>query len=156
MRAYHDEEYGFPIETDEAFLERLVLELNQAGLSWLTVLRKREGFRGAYRGFNVDAVASFTERDRQRLLADPSIIRNRRKIDAAIENAREFQRLRAEHGSIKSWLDNHAGESLEEWIGRFKSHFKFTGPEITNEFLVSTGYLPVAHKPHCWLYAAKR
>ena len=150
LRAYHDQEYGVTPQTDAGFLEMLVLELNQAGLSWLTILKKREAFRSAFRGFDIDAVASFGEEDRQRLLADPSIIRNRRKIDAAIENAREFQRLRDEYGSIKRWLDSHAGKSREEWVKLFKSHFTFTGPEITGEFLLSTGYLHFAHQPRCW------
>ena len=130
----------------------LVLEINQAGLSWLTVLRKREAFRTAFRGFDIDTVAAFDDSDRRRLLADASIIRNRRKIDAAFENARRFQRLRNEYGSIKSWLDGHVGKSKEEWVKLFKAHFVFTGPEITGEFLMTTGYLPFTHEPHCWLY----
>jgi len=82
---YHEREYGFPIEDEAALFERLVLEINQAGLSWLTILKKREAFQRAYHGFEVDRVARYGERDRARLLADAGIIRNRLKVDAAIE-----------------------------------------------------------------------
>ncbi|MGB8714154.1 MAG: DNA-3-methyladenine glycosylase I, partial [Onishia taeanensis] len=81
---YHDHDYGFPVEDDATLFERLVLEINQAGLSWLTVLKKREAFFEAFRGFNVDRVAAFDDDDKARLLSDARIIRNRLKVDAAI------------------------------------------------------------------------
>ena len=87
---YHDEEYGFPVADDDALFERLVLEINQAGLSWLTILKKRENFRAAFAGFDIDRVARFTPKQRERLMTDEGIIRNRLKIDAAIENARRM------------------------------------------------------------------
>lgn len=151
LAVYHDEEYGFPIEQDHEFLERLVLELNQAGLNWLTVLKKREAFRKAFAGFDVDRVAGFTEADRAHLLQNTGIIRNRLKVDAAIHNAQVFQRLREENGSIKAWLDAQTCGTLEAWVKLFKNTFRFTGGEITNEFLMSTGYLPVKHDAGCWL-----
>lgn len=83
----HHTEYGFPLEDDVALFERLVLEINQAGLSWLTILKKREAFRRAYGGFDPEIVARYGARDRRRLLADPGIIRNRLKVEAAIANA---------------------------------------------------------------------
>jgi len=86
--AYHDEEWGVPVHGDNALFERLTLEAFQSGLSWLTILRKRENFRAAFAGFDLAAVAAFTEADRVRLLADAGIVRNRAKIDAAITNAR--------------------------------------------------------------------
>ena len=146
---YHDEEYGFPVETDAAFFERLVLEINQAGLSWATILRKRAGFRQAYRGFDIDAVAAFDQSDVARLLADASIIRNRLKIAAAIENARRLQTIRDRDGSFRAWLDRHHPRTKPEWVKLFKSTFKFTGGEITGEFLLSTGYLAGAHHINC-------
>jgi DNA-3-methyladenine glycosylase I len=149
---YHDREYGFPLAEDDAYFERLVLEINQAGLSWLTILKKREGFRDAYAHFQVDRVAAFGESDRRRLLADPRIIRNRLKVDAAIHNAGRFVELRESHGSIQSWLDLHHPRSKEEWVRLFKRTFRFTGGEITGEFLMSTGYLPGAHAPECPVY----
>ena len=149
---YHDEEYGFPIDEDDLLFERLMLEINQAGLSWLTILKKEEGLRRAYDGFEVDRVAAYGEDDRTRLLGDAGIIRNRLKVNAAIENARSIQRLRAEFGSFCGWLDAHHPMSLEEWRKLFKKTFKFTGGEIVHEFLVSTGYLAGAHDQECPVY----
>jgi DNA-3-methyladenine glycosylase I len=148
-KEYHDNEYGFPLESDAALLERLVLEINQAGLSWVTILKKKSNFHLAYDGFEVDKVANYGEADRSRLLSDAGIIRNRLKVNAAIENARRIQGLRKEFGSFKGWLDRHYPLSLEEWTKLFKRNFVFTGGEIVKEFLVSTGYLPGAHDPEC-------
>ena len=146
---YHDQEYGFPVRDDDRLFERLMLEINQAGLSWLTILKKREGFRRAYADFDVDRVADFDETDRARLLGDAEVIRNRLKVNAAIHNARAIQMLRHEFGSFTAWLDAHHPRTKEEWVKLFKSVFRFTGGEITREFLVSTGYLPDAHVSGC-------
>lgn len=151
-KPYHDEEYGFPVAGDAALFERLVLEINQAGLSWATILRKRAALRAAYAGFDVDAVAAYGERDRARLLADAGIVRNRLKVDAAVENARRVVRLREEFGSFKAWLDRHHPRAKPEWVGLFKKTFLFTGGEIVGEFLTSTGYLPGAHGEGCPVY----
>ncbi|MEU6761140.1 DNA-3-methyladenine glycosylase I [Streptomyces sp. NPDC046853] len=86
--AYHDEEWGRPVHGDDALYERLCLEAFQSGLSWITILRRREGFRAAFAGFKIEEVARFTDADRERLLADPGIIRNRAKVDATLANAR--------------------------------------------------------------------
>jgi DNA-3-methyladenine glycosylase I len=149
---YHDREYGFPLDTDAALLERLVLEINQAGLSWITILKKKENFLAAYDGFNVDRVAGYGEQEISRLLGNAGIIRNRLKINAAISNARVIQGMRVESGSFKNWLDDHHPLPLEEWTRLFKQTFVFTGREIVKEFLVSTGYLPGAHDPDCPVY----
>jgi DNA-3-methyladenine glycosylase I len=146
---YHDHEYGFPLRDDAALFERLTLEINQAGLSWLTILKKKEAFRAAFEGFDIDRVAGYGEAERARLLADAGIIRNRLKVDAVIENARRLQRIRAEHGSFAAWLDRHHPATKPEWVKLFKRTFKFTGGEIVGEFLMSTGYLPGAHVPGC-------
>lgn len=146
---YHNHEYGFPIDSDDELFGRLLLEINQAGLSWNTILNKRDNFRRAYAGFSIDAVAAFTEADRARLLTDAGIIRNKLKVNAAIHNARQIQGLQAEHGSFKAWLDHHHPKTREEWVTLFKKIFKFTGGEITNEFLMSSGYLPGAHHEGC-------
>lgn len=150
---YHDREYGFPVRGDDALFERLVLEINQAGLSWLTILNKREGFRRAYDGFALERVAAYGDADRARLLADAGIIRNRLKVNAAIENAGRILRLRDEHGSFAAWLDAHHPLSRAEWRKLFKRTFVFTGGEIVGEFLLSTGYLPGAHRESCPAYA---
>ncbi len=150
---YHDREYGFPIRSERALFERLVLEINQAGLSWLTMLQKRRGFRRAYAGFDVEKVAAFGARERRRLLADAGIIRNRLKIDAAIENARRILAIRESHGSLAKWLDAHHPQSAAEWQKLFKKTFVFTGGEIVRSFLLSTGYLRGAHVPSCPIFA---
>jgi DNA-3-methyladenine glycosylase I len=150
---YHDREYGFPVRDEAALFERLVLEINQAGLSWLTILRKRQAFHHAYRGFDPAVVARFGRRDRARLLADAGIIRNRLKVDAAIENAKRVLALRESHGSFAGWLDAHHPRSREQWRLLFKQTFVFTGGEIVGEFLLSTGYLPGAHRASCPIYA---
>lgn len=149
---YHDFEYGFPLHDDNALFERLILEINQAGLSWLTILKKRDAFRKAYRGFEIDRVARFGDRDRERLLADAGIIRNRLKVDAAIDNARRIQAIQREHGSFKAWLDAQHPLPKDEWVRLFKKTFRFTGGEIVGEFLMSTGYLPGAHHDKCPVY----
>ncbi|HEX4934668.1 MAG TPA: DNA-3-methyladenine glycosylase I [Gemmatimonadaceae bacterium] len=150
---YHDREYGFPIADDDRLFERLVLEINQAGLSWLTILRKREHFTRAYHDFAIARVARYTARDEARLLADTGIVRNRLKVKAAIENARRIQALQTSHGSFAGWLDAHHPRDRAAWQKLFKATFVFTGGEIVHEFLLSTGYLPGAHLPSCPVYA---
>jgi len=150
---YHDEEYGFPLREDAVLFERLALEINQAGLSWLTVLRKKDAFQLAFEGFDLERVASYGDDDFARLMADASIIRNRRKILAVIENARRILHIREQHGSFANWLDKHHPLLLEDWVKLFKQTFVFTGGEIVNEFLVSLGYLPGAHEATCPVYA---
>jgi DNA-3-methyladenine glycosylase I len=146
---YHDREYGFPIRDDARLFERLVLEINQAGLSGGTILAKRANFVRAYDGFDLDRVAAYGKRERARLLADAGIIRNGLKVDAAIENARRLQAIRAEHGSFRKWLDAHHPRDKDAWLRLFRETFRFTGGEITGEFLMSTGYLPGAHVRSC-------
>ncbi|HEY7678411.1 MAG TPA: DNA-3-methyladenine glycosylase I [Candidatus Methylomirabilis sp.] len=150
---YHDTEYGFPVRDDAALLERLALEINQAGLSWLTVLKKREAFARAFKGFDPVAVARYGARETVRLLADPAIVRNRLKVNAVIENARRLLALRESHGSFAAWLDAHHPLTKAAWTELFKRTFVFTGGEIVGEFLMSIGYLPGAHRPDCPVYA---
>lgn len=151
-REYHDNQYGFPLEDDNLLFERFVFEINQAGLSWITILKKADNFRLAYSHFDVDSIASYDDGDRDRLLNNPGIIRNRLKVNAAIENAQRIQNLRNEYGSFKGWLDSHYPQTLENWVKLFKRNFVFTGKEIVKEFLMSTGYLPGAHTPDCPVY----
>lgn len=146
---YHDHEYGFPQRAEAELFERLLLEINQAGLSWETILKKREGFRRAYDGFDVDTVAAYTQPDIDRLLGDAGIIRNRLKVLAAIHNAQVIQGLRASHGSFVEWLDAHHPLDKAGWVKLFKKTFRFTGGEITGEFLMSLGYLKGAHADDC-------
>lgn len=146
---YHDREYGFPIADDNLLFERLVLEINQAGLSWITILKKADNFRRAYHGFNIAKVAKYGEKDRARLLGDAGIIRNRLKVNAAIVNAQKILELQKESGSFKAWLDSHHPLTKDEWVKVFKKNFVFTGGEIVGEFLMSTGYLSGAHEETC-------
>ncbi len=151
-KPYHDEKYGFPIHDDNELFCRLILEINQAGLSWETILKKEATFRKAYHNFNIKKVAAYTEADRERLMADPGIIRNNLKVNAAIENARTILQLQKEHGSFEKWLEHHHPKTKEEWVKVFKKTFRFTGGEIVNEFLMSIGMLPGAHTADCAVY----
>lgn len=150
---YHDLWYGFPIEDDNALFGRLVLEINQAGLSWETILNKENNFIAAYDNFDIRKVAGYREEDRERLLSDAGIIRNRLKVNSAIHNANQILLIQEEFGSFKLWLDNFHPLSREEWTKLFKKTFKFVGGEIVNEFLMSTGYLPGAHDENCPIFA---
>jgi DNA-3-methyladenine glycosylase I len=150
---YHDHYYGFPIHDDNELFGRLLLEINQAGLSWETILKKEASFRKAYGDFNIKKVAAFNESDRQRLLSDPGIIRNRLKVNAAIENANTIIGLQKDFGSFERWLDYHHPMPKAEWVKLFKKTFRFTGGEIVNEFLMSIGYLSGAHSEDCPIYS---
>ena len=151
-KIYHDTQYGFPIETDNELFCRLILEINQAGLSWDTILKKQTNFRRAYDNFDIEKVALYEEADISRLLNDPGIIRNKLKVGAAIYNAKEILKLQKEFGSFGKWLDHNHPLSKEEWVKLFKKHFKFVGGEIVNEFLMSSGYLKGAHVENCKIY----
>jgi DNA-3-methyladenine glycosylase I len=151
-KTYHDNYYGFPIHDDDELFCRLVLEINQAGLSWETILKKEKAFRKAFSNFNVKKVAAYKEKDIERLMNDAGIIRNRLKINAAIENAKTILQLQKEYGSFEKWIEANHPKSKDEWVKLFKTTFRFTGGEIVNEFLVSTGYLPGAHDESCVIY----
>ena len=149
---YHDNYYGFPIHDDNELFCRLIMEINQAGLSWETILKKEDSFRKAYSNFDIKKVANYTEKDSERLLADAGIIRNRLKVNAAIENAKTILTLQEEFGSFEKWFDYHHPKTKEEWVKLFKKTFRFTGGEIVNEFLMSIGYLHGAHSENCSVY----
>lgn len=151
-KPYHDTAYGFPIHDDNELFCRLILEINQAGLSWETILKKEVTFRKAYSNFNIKKVAVYKDKDIERLMADPGIIRNNLKINAAIENAKTILQLQKEFGSFGKWLEHHHPKTKEEWVKLFKKTFRFTGGEIVNEFLMSIGYLPGAHSADCKIY----
>jgi DNA-3-methyladenine glycosylase I len=148
-RHYHDKEYGFPISDDNLLFARLVLEINQAGLSWETILKKKDNFFKAFDDFNIAKVARYSESRKAKLMQDAGIIRNRLKIEAAVHNAQCILAIQKEHRSFKNWLDIHHPKTKEEWVKLFKTTFRFTGGEIVNEFLMSTGYLPGAHSENC-------
>lgn len=151
-KTYHDSQYGFPIDSDDELFGRLILEINQAGLSWTTILNKAEGFRRAYAHFDIQKIAEFSQNDINRLMHDKEIIRNKRKILATIYNAQKIRQIQQSHTSFHNWLLSHHPQSLEEWVKLFRKTFKFTGGEITKEFLRSSGYIPGAHEKTCPIF----
>lgn len=151
-KIYHDTQYGFPIKDDNQLFGRLILEINQAGLSWETILKKIKNFELAYDQFDINTIANYSPIDIERLLNDTGIIRNKLKVHAAIYNANQIIKLKDEFGSFKAWLDFHHPKSKDEWVKLFKKTFKFTGGEITIEFLMSCGYLKGAHGEDCPIY----
>ncbi len=158
MLAYHDEEWGVPVRDDRELFEKLVLDGAQAGLSWATILKRREGYRRAFEGFDPERIAAYGEADVERLLADPGIVRNRQKVLSAIGNARAFLRLREEVGSFGDYLwsyvsgeplvnrhrasrDAPASTDLSARLSRdLKSRgFSFVGPTIVYAFMQAVG-----------------
>jgi DNA-3-methyladenine glycosylase I len=152
-RIYHDFHYGFSIDSDVELFERLVLEINQAGLSWDLMLKKQQNFKSAFHNYDIEKVAAFSETDINRLMQDAGIVRNALKIRAVIYNAQKIFELQATFGSFKKWLESHHPQEKESWVKIFKKTFKFVGGEIVNEFLMSTGYLPGSHDSDCPIFA---
>jgi DNA-3-methyladenine glycosylase I len=152
-KLYHDTQYGFPIHSDNELFGRLILEINQAGLSWEIILKKQENFRTAYSNFDIKSVANYNQTDINRLLNNTGIIRNKLKINAAIYNASVIIKIKQEMGSFQLWLDHHHPKTKDQWVKLFKKTFKFTGGEITGEFLMSTGYLEGAHHKNCPIFS---
>lgn len=151
-RFYHDNHYGFPIDSDDELFGRLILEINQAGLSWQTILNKQENFRKAFDDFSIARVAAYEEAKIADLMQDAGIIRNKLKINAVIHNANQILALQKEYGSFQSWLNHNDSKTKEEWVKLFKKTFKFVGGEIVNEFLMSSGYLKGAHEETCPIF----
>lgn len=149
---YHDTEYGFPARDEKVLFERMALEIMQAGLSWEIVLKKRMALRKAFHGFDARKIARYDEAEIDRLLADEGIIRNRRKIEAIIANAQIVQTIRKDHGGLADWIDSHHPQPKAVWVKIFRKTFRFMGPEVVGEFLMSLGYLEGAHKPACPVY----
>ena len=152
--AYHDEEWGRPIRDERGLYERVCLEGFQAGLAWITILRKREAFRTAFAGFDPEAVARFGERDVERLLGDAGIVRHRGKIEAAIANARATVELRA--GSPLDrlmWEYRDAADGAELSKRLKKAGFRFVGPTTVYAAMQATGIVN-DHVRDCWVRAA--
>jgi len=150
--AYHDEEWGRPVRDEGGLYERLCLEGFQAGLSWLTILRKREAFRRAFAGFDPERVARFGERDVERLLADAGIVRHRGKIEAAIANARATLALRESATPLAELMweyrDHADGKELSR---RLKAAaFRFVGPTTAYSSMEACGIVN-GHRSDCWV-----
>ena len=170
MLAYHDTEWGVPSHDDRHLFEMLVLEGAQAGLSWTTILRKREGYRRAFSGFDATKVARFDTRKVERLLADPGIVRNRLKVESAVENARIVRSVQREFGSLDAFLWSLVGgePTLNRWrrlqdlpaetdASRTMSKelkrrgFRFVGPTVCYAFMQATGMVN-DHLTTCFRY----
>ena len=154
--AYHDEEWGRPVTSERGIYERLCLEGFQSGLSWLTILRKREAFRDAFAGFDPDAVAAFGDADVERLLADAGIVRHRGKIEAAIANARATVALRAAGTPLERlfWAHAagpHSGDALSKELR--KAGFRFVGPTTAYSAMQACGVVN-DHVDACWVREA--
>jgi DNA-3-methyladenine glycosylase I len=171
MIDYHDHEWGVPVHDDRLLFEFLILEGAQAGLSWRTILDRREGYRRAFHDFHPDQVAALTDDDQARLLADPGIIRNRAKVRSTVGNAQQFLALQAEEGSFAAylwrWVDGQpvvgrwadesalpASTPLSDTISRDlrRRGFRFVGPTIVYAYLQATGVV-MDHVRHCPRYA---
>jgi len=149
-RDHHDSEHGFPARDDDDLFRRLILEISQAGLSFDTILKKKKAI---YKAFpSVRKVAKYGKKEIKELMDNPGIIRNKLKIESAIINAKKILELQKTHGSFREWIEAHHPRAKDEWVKLFKKNFKFTGGEIVNEFLMSTGYLPGAHDKDCRYY----
>src|SRR5690554_4103852 len=151
-RKYHDERYGFLTDNDDELFGRLILEINQAGLSWSLMLKKEENFKKAFDNFSIQKVANYNKDKVEELMSNAGIIRNKRKIEAVIYNANQIIEIQRKYGSFSLWLDQFIGYSLSEWTKLFKKNFKFTGEKIVEEFLMSTSYLKGAHNENCQIY----
>jgi DNA-3-methyladenine glycosylase I len=171
MLAYHDEEWGVPFHDDRHLFEMLTLEGAQAGLSWSTILRKREGYRSLFAGFDPEGVARFTPADVERLLQDPAIVRNRLKVESTVVNAARVLEVQAELGSFAGYLWSFVdGEPI---VGRWRSlsdlpaetelsralskdlkkrNFRFVGPTVCYAFMQAVG-LVNDHTVDCFRYA---
>ena len=170
MRAYHDKEWGVPVHDDRTLFEFLILEGAQAGLSWATILKKRDAYRRAFHAFDPAKVARYRDRDRARLLADAGIVRNRAKIDAAISNARAVLEIQREAGSLDAYLWRFVGgKPVRNRVRRLsaipaqteqseamskdlrKRGLKFAGPTICYAFMQAVGMVN-DHVVSCYRY----
>ena len=154
-KRYHDHHYGFLITDDDELFGRLILEINQAGLSWHLMLKKEDNFRKAFENFSIEKIAGFDEERTEALLQDAGIVRNKLKINAVIYNAKQIVTLKETYGSFYNWLEHFSQttKTKQDWIKLFKKNFKFVGGEIVNEFLMSIGYLKGAHQEDCFIYS---
>jgi DNA-3-methyladenine glycosylase I len=151
LQQYHDNEWGKRVEGNNKLFECLTLELFQSGLSWKTILHKRENFRKAFAEFEIEKVNRFGEKDVERLLSDAGIVRHRKKIEATIENAKRISQLITENGSFDAFLD-HLPEEKQEKQKKLQQTFKHVGLTTAESFLEATGRIPASHNEHCFMY----
>jgi DNA-3-methyladenine glycosylase I len=155
-RIYHDTKYGVKISDDRELFGRLILEINQAGLSWDIILKREEQFRKAFDNYDIDRIAQYTSSTIDQLMTNAGIIRNRKKIEAVVYNANQVITLIKEYGSFFDWIQSNQTKNTEEWVKLFKKNFKFVGTEIVKEFLLSSGVMEGAHDEACPIYSHKK
>ncbi len=146
---YHDEEWGQPVYEDDALFEALTLEIFQAGLSWKTILHKRENFRKAFDSFSIDMVKNYDNNKVEELLQDKGIVRHRRKIEATIHNANVAEELIQQHGSLKKYFDSLPDETIEKQKVIQKA-FKHVGLTTAESFLMAAGFIQPDHSDECF------
>jgi DNA-3-methyladenine glycosylase I len=150
LTVYHDEEWGKKVTEDIPLFELLTLELFQTGLSWRTILHKREAFRSAFQSFDLKKVAQFGEAEVEDLVQNPRIVRHRGKINATIHNAQVTLDLIQEWGSLNNYIEN-LPETLEEKQKQMRKTFKHVGPSVSESFLIAGGFIPTPHDKDCFL-----
>jgi len=148
-KVYHDQYYGVELTDDFELFGRLILEINQAGLSWETILKKQKSFYEAFDRYDFNKIAMYDETKINELLENKGIIRNKLKINAVVYNANKLIEIVAEHGSFYNWINTQGEITLDNWVKLFKKNFKFVGKEIVNEFLMSINILHGAHDVDC-------
>jgi DNA-3-methyladenine glycosylase I len=151
LEHYHDTEWGVPEHDDDRLFERLALQIFQAGLNWKMILLKRPALKKAFRDFDIDRVARFDARSVNRLMNDAGIIRNRKKIEAVIENAKRLREIRKEYGSFDAWIAG-LSSGLAGLQKEFRNRFAFMGPEITRMFVMNIGKVWGVHERKCFRY----
>ncbi len=146
---YHDHVYGKMSKNDDELFGRLILEINQAGLSWNTIIQKHDGLKEAYSYFNIKQVSLYNEENISELMANKNIIRHELKIRSIVYNAQQILEIQKEFGTFKNWIMLQNQISIENWVKLFKKNFKFVGKEIVKEFLMSNGVINGAHEKNC-------
>jgi DNA-3-methyladenine glycosylase I len=150
LEDYHDNEWGVRPTTEEQWFEFVVLETFQAGLSWKTILHKRPAFRQAFHQFSIDSVAQYTEEDVQRLMQNTGIVRNRKKIEAAVHNARIARELQKEHRSLGAYLTSLA--DTPDLMSGLQKTFRFVGRTTAESIAFATGLIAPEHETDCWMH----
>ncbi|MFC0190443.1 DNA-3-methyladenine glycosylase I [Fictibacillus aquaticus] len=148
LQDYHDNEWGEPVNDDQKLFECLILELFQSGLSWRTILHKRDNFRKAFSHFQIESVKNYSEADVERLLLDAGIVRHRKKIEAAIKNASVVSEIAAQYGSFYQYLAQ-LPDNVEEKKKILQKAFHHFGMTTAESFLEATGFIPASHDLSC-------
>ena len=151
-RWYHDKVYGRMSKTDDELFGRLIMEINQAGLSWEIVLNKYSDIKKAYANFSIAKIATFKDKEIEAIKNNSKVIRHELKIRSIVFNAQQILSIQKEFGTFGNWISKNRQNSIENWTSIFKKNFKFVGKEIVSEFLMSNGMIAGAHDEDCPVY----